>query len=111
MVCINDIPMDVWVVILRFVNKHNLINTFNKLLISRAINIPLPEKLNTFWIVVSQSRYIDTQESFDCMPDAQVSKHVFYQLKDMGIHEARASELVREANGNLYDALEILGWA
>lgn len=107
---ISEIPIDAWVVILRYIDKQNLIQTYNVLFASRAINIPFEEKLNTFWIVVSQSRCLDNSEDFDEMPDAQESKLVLGKLREMGVNELRAYELVRQANSNLYGAFDILGW-
>lgn len=105
-----DIPLDAWVIILRYIDKLNLISTYDKLFISRAICVPVKEKLNTFWIVISQSRYIDQMEYFDEMPDPMESKLTLYQLKKLGIVEERACELIRTANGSLIGALEIIGW-
>ena len=107
---INEIPIDAWVIILRFINKQNLIETFNILFAARAINIPRDEKLNTFWIVVSQSRFLDDVQEFDRMPDAYESKIILGKLKEMGINENRAYEVVRQANSNLDQAFQILGW-
>lgn len=53
-----------------------LINTYNKFFISRAINVPLTEKLNTFWIVVSQSGLMDV----DTMPDSMKCKNILSNL-------------------------------
>ena len=105
-----DIPLDAWVIILRHIDKFNLIPTYNKLFISRAICVPVKEKLNTFWIVISQSRYIDTIESFDEMPDSIESKIALHKLQQLGIGQERACELIRTANGSLSGALEIVGW-
>lgn len=107
---INDIPLDAWVVILRFIDKNNLIKTFNILFVSRAIKIPVKEKLNTFWIVMSQSRYLDTHEQFDEMPDSNEPKEVFRKLKEMGVDDSRAYQLVRQTEARLQDAFILLGW-
>ena len=105
-----DIPLDAWVIILRHIDKCNLIPTYNKLFFSRAICVPVQEKLNTFWIVISQSRYIDKIESFDEMPDSMESKIALHKLQQFGIGQERACELIRTANGSLNGPLEIVGW-
>ena len=107
---INDIPLDAWVVILRFIDKNNLIKTFNILFVSRAIKIPVKEKLNTFWIVMSQSRYLDTHEQFDEMPDSNEPKEVFRKLKEMGVDDSTAYHLVRQTDARLENAMILLGW-
>ena len=96
-----DIPLDAWVIILRHIDRFNLIPTYNKLFISRAICVPIKEKLNTFWIVISQSRYIDKIESFDEMPDSMESKIALHRLQQLGIDKERACELIRTANESL----------
>ena len=107
---IHDIPLDAWVIILRHIDKFNFIPTYEKLFISRAICVPVKEKLNTFWLVISQSRYIDRIESFDEMPDPMESKIALCKLQELGIGEDRACELIRTANGSLMGALELVGW-
>ena len=103
---IHVIPIDAWVVILRFINKHDLVHTYNILFRSRAINVPIWEKLNTFWIVVSQSRMLDSCTEFDDIPNIYETKSVFAKLKDMGLHEDRASEIIRSVNGNVYQVFD-----
>ena len=97
MITLCDIPIDAWVVILRHVNKKKLINTYNKLFISRAINVPLTEKLNTFWMVVSQSRLMDVEE-FDTMPDSMKCKNILSNLMKDGVDEKKACEMIRMMN-------------
>lgn len=108
---IEDIPLDAWVIILRHINKQNLIEIYDILFASRAIKVPVQEKLNTFWIVVSQSRYLDElDQEFDQMPDPSESKVVLRTLQEMGLHKDRAYEVVRQACSNLDNAFQILGW-
>lgn len=109
MVHLCDIPIDVWVVVLRHVDKQNIIDTYNKLFISRAINIPLKEKLNTFWIVVSQSRQMDFDNEFDIMPDSTIPKMMLLELKKNGMDEAEAMKVIRDMNGNdVNETLQLL---
>jgi len=54
-----DIPMDTWVIILRFINRKDLVSTFNCLFDADIFNIPEKYRLDTFWVVMSQARYLD----------------------------------------------------
>jgi predicted transcriptional regulator len=110
MTTIDDVPMDAWVIILRHVNRNNLIDMYNRLIISRAIRIPLEERLNTFWVVVSQARYLEQLEMMSPMPHANDAKLMLTKLVEYGINENYACELVRRTNADIHHAFELLGW-
>jgi hypothetical protein len=109
-VTIQDLPLDAWVVVLLNIDRNNLLHVFNHLIQSRAINIALSQKLNTFWIVMSQARlytYIEPiDDNFPHVNDYKTSHRV---LCDMGFTNDVAYEAVRYSNGNIEGALSFLG--
>ena len=103
------IPLDAWVIILRFINKDNLVDTFNNLFDSNVFDIPETLRLDTFWVVISQARYLDKEDlAFDI--DPSVPKHAYEKLVEFGIHSEKACDLIRHTNGDLYSCFELLGW-
>lgn len=109
-ITIHDIPLDAWVVILRFISRTALIDTFNKLFYSRIINVPLKSKLETFWIVISQARYLDAQMEEEFAEDVQLWKKNCQQLVEMGIEKSSAVDLLRKTNGDIQAIFVLLGW-
>tara|TARA_B100001778_G_C18486769_1_gene583058 strand:+ start:86 stop:424 length:339 start_codon:yes stop_codon:yes gene_type:complete len=110
MTTIFDIPLDAWVIILRFIDKKNLVETFNRLFASRILDIPNSFRIDTFMIVVSQARYLDTKEEECPEINAIVHRNSFDKLVDMGVEKNRASILVQESNGDLEHAMFLIGW-
>jgi len=109
MVPIYLIPLDAWVIILRFINKNNLVDTFNNLFESNVFDIPERLRLDTFWVVIAQARYLDKEElTFDI--DTSGSKYAYEKLIEIGIHSEKACHLIRHTNGNLNSCFEMLGW-
>jgi hypothetical protein len=108
---IHDIPLDTWTRIMLFVNPNTLVETFDILYEANVFNIPDTERLNTFWIIIAQARHINiSKDVFDVFPDAKSAKWAYSTLKDLGLNEAYAIELVRQTNANLQAAFTILGW-
>ena len=105
-----DIPLDAWVVIMRYIDRNNLVKTYNNIFGSNALNIPTREKLNTFWILVSQARMLDKLEEICELPNVDFFKQTFSKLTEMGMHKDQALNIVRASNGNLEKAFRILGW-
>jgi hypothetical protein len=107
-----DIPLDAWIVILRFIDKQNLVETFNKLFDSEILNIPQQCRIDTFWIVVSQSRYIDECEKEVELPEPNglIHKNCLDKLVEMGVNKESALNVVRKTNGDFHGAMEVLGW-
>lgn len=107
-----DIPLDAWVVILRFIDKQKLVDTFNKLFVSQILNIPAQCRIDTFWIVVSQSRYLDSCEKEVELPEPNsfVHQSCFNRLTEMGVNHERALNVIRETNGDFQGAMGFLGW-
>ncbi len=107
-----DIPLDAWVVILRFIDKQKLVDTFNKLFDSRILNIPAQCRIDTFWIVVSQSRYLDECEKEVELPEPNslVHRNCLDKLTEMGVNRDYALNVVRATNGDFQGAMGFLGW-
>ena len=107
-----DIPLDAWVVILRFVDKQKLVDTFNKLFDSQILNIPEQCRIDTFWIVVSQSRYLDQCEKEIELPEPNgfVHQNCLAKLVEMGVNREHALNVVRATNGDFDGAMGFLGW-
>ena len=104
---IQDLPVDVWVIVMKHVQNQKLLETFDTLFLSRAINIPAKYKLDTFWIVVSQ-RHMEQIEEKTMFPDVDMFKDTFQKLREMGVSFDKASHAVRIANGKLDDAVHYL---
>ena len=110
---ITDLPLDAWVVILMHVDNNNLLQSFNVLVKSRAINIPLKYRLDTFWTVMSQARYLSQKTKVEeevAFPDADLYKTSFEKLRGMGVPVDQASDVVGRAYGDIEGAMMILGW-
>lgn len=110
---ITDLPLDAWVVILIHIDSTNLLKIFNTLFKSRAINISLKYKLDTFWIVMSQARYLShivKLEKEATFPDVGLYKTSFETLVDMGVPADTASYAVGRAYGDIQGAMLMLGW-
>ena len=65
---IEDLPVDVWVIIMKHAQNQMFLDTFNTLFLSGALNIPAKYKLDTFWIVVSQrhAQQIEERSNTGC---------------------------------------------
>ena len=109
---ITDLPLDAWVIVLMYVDNNNLLESFNVLVNSRAINIPLKYRLNTFWTVMSQARYLSQKkiEKEISFPNSDIYKSSFGKLIDMGVPIDKASDAVGRAYGNIEEAMKKLGW-
>lgn len=115
---IHDIPLDIWVIIMRFINSNEIVQTFENLFSSDIFNIPEINKLDAFWIVVSQARYMDTQEKqlIDWANDNQTDEIIrthctFNKLIDMGLNSEQAREVTIHSFGHLDAAINLLGWS
>lgn len=112
---IRDIPLDAWVIVLKFINPELLVQTFHNLFYSTALNIPERYKMDAFWIVVAEARHaadrsmlVNSREDFLC------DLHLYHSCRDtlieMGVHSENATRLARDSNGSLDAAFSILGW-
>lgn len=115
---IHDIPLDIWVIIMRFINSNEIVQTFENLFLSNIFNIPEINKLDAFWIVVSQARYMDNQEKqlIDWANDNQTDEIIrthctFNKLIDMGLNSEQAREVTIHSLGHLDAAIHLLGWS
>tara|TARA_B100000787_G_C16163905_1_gene282842 strand:- start:881 stop:1276 length:396 start_codon:yes stop_codon:yes gene_type:complete len=113
MTTIQDLPLDTWVIVMLNVHRDDMLNSFNKLISCQAIKIPLYERLNVFWVVMSQARMYDkTQELGDMFVnahDAGMFKNIRDRLHEMGFSSEATIDAVRYSNGNLENAFDYLG--
>ena len=107
---VHDIPVDAWVIILRYIDRHKLVETFDILFESDIFGIPKELKIDTFWIVISQARLLDQQIHSEPNLDASHIRLLFNKLKEFGFNDDAASDLVRNSNGQFSNALTMLGW-
>lgn len=107
---IHRIPLDAWVIILRYIDKQRLVQTFYHLFNSNVFAIPLKNRTDTFWIVVSQARHLDRLEEALPSPDSSVVRRYFAHLTDMGVPAEQASDILRRSEGDFDFALDLLGW-
>lgn len=105
---IQNLPLDIWVIVLLNIDEKRLLETFNKLVNCQAINIPLTQRLDTFWIVVSQARLYNVGDGGNEFPDSLTIRQSFEKLCDMGFDGEIASEALRYSIGNLEHALDYL---
>jgi hypothetical protein len=113
MTSIQDLPLDAWVVVMLNVHDNDMLNSFNKLINCQAIHIPVSERLNAFWIVMSQARiYNAAKKSIDLFSetcDADAFKSIYDKLHEMGFDSDATMNAVRHSNGKLEAALDYLG--
>ena len=108
---IRNIPLDVWSTIMIFIDPQDLVATYEKLYESNILNIDEKERLSTFWILMSLARISNVHmEKFEELPDSRMYVDSFEKLKDMGLPIEQARKIVEQAQGNLQDAFDILGW-
>lgn len=100
-----DLPLDVWVIVMRHISNDQLLATFNTLYLSGALNVPVRCKLDAFWIVVSQARHLRQMQEAALFPDVGLYQHAFTQLREMGVSVEDASRAVSVSNGSLDDAM------
>lgn len=102
---IEALPLDVWVIVMRHIGSDRLLETFNTLFSSRALNVPVRYKLDTFWIIVSQARHLYGMEEQALFPNVDTYRTTLQQLQEMGVSREDASRAVSISNGNLDDAM------
>lgn len=102
---IDQLPLDAWVVIMMHIDNNDLLRTFDTLILSRALNIPLKYRLDTFWIIVSQARYLGRVDSESSFPDIELYRESLHQLQEMGVSSAEAAEAVSVSNGTFEGAV------
>lgn len=102
---IDQLPLDAWVIIMMHIDNKDLLRTFDTLILSRALNIPLKYKLDTFWILVSQARYLGLVDLESPFPDVEMYRESFHQLQEMGVSSTEASEAVGVSNGTFEGAV------
>lgn len=107
---IHSIPLDTWTRIMLFLDETDLVNNFEILFKANVFDIPESERLNTFWIITSQARYMRSMEEFSSFPDHNCVKHTFNTLINFGLTDEYACQIVRESNGSILHAMTILGW-
>jgi len=112
---VHTIPLDAWVVILRFVDRQNLVHTFNCLFDANIFDIPEKNRIDTFWVVMSQARYLDTIEAMSKEmpvpePNGTEIKSLYQKLVEMGVNSEKASDVLRQSNGDFVVTMQILGW-
>lgn len=107
---VSDIPLDAWVVILRHIDRHNLVRVFDDCFDANVFGIDKKDRMNTFWIVMAQARLLDQEEMpvFDIDPTPYVSTR--NRLLDFGLPPDRVAEVVRQSQGDFDVALHLLGW-
>lgn len=107
---ISDIPLDVWVIILRYIDRHNLVRVFDCCFDANVFGISEKERVNTFWTVMTQARLLEQQE----MPDFNIDPTPFLstrdRLLDFGLPAEQVADVVRRSHGNFENALLLLGW-
>ena len=95
------------------VEDNDMLNSFNKLINCQAINIPIFERLNTFWIITSHVRLYNNERESDEMfvdpHDPEIYKNIYNKLHEMGFNETVAMNAVRRSEGRLNVALAHLG--
>ena len=106
---IHNIPLDAWIIILRFIDKQALVETFNNLFSSNIFNIPEKYKLDTFWLVVSQARYMDYEDILN-LERSYMFRANSMKLMEMGVDRETTYTILRETHGHLLAAFERLGW-
>ena len=113
MTSIQDLPLDAWVVVMLNVHENDMLNSFNKLINCQAIHIPVSERLNTFWIVMSQARMYNAANKsanlFLNTCDADAFRSIYDKLHEMGFDSDVTINAVRHSNGKLEAALDYLG--
>lgn len=104
------IPLDAWVVILRYVNRHNLVEVFDNCFHANVFGVRTQDRVDTFWIVMTQARLLDEEgmPGFDL--DATPFHTTFRTLLEFGVCVDSAKDLVRRGNGSLDAAMHMLGW-
>lgn len=107
------IPLDAWATIMLFVDEQNLISTFDTIYSSGAINISEGERLNTFWTLMSLAKLKMNEKnvqkpSFSL--DSSYHVETFRKLREMGVHSEKAYSVIRQTDGTLDGAFELLGW-
>ena len=113
MTTIQDLPLDAWAIVMLNVKDNDMLNSFNKLINCQAINIPISERLNTFWIITSHARLYnnekESEEMFIDHEDPEMFKNIYHKLYEMGFNETVAMNAVRRSEGSLHLALAHLG--
>ena len=110
---IAQLPLDAWVIVMLHIDASNLLHVFNCLFCARAIAVPLSSKLDAFWIVVSQARCLQATASRERavpFPDVQSYRTAHEMLSDMGLHVDVIRDVVDTADGDVYQAMWLLGW-
>lgn len=90
---------------MKYIDNNKLLKTFNILFLSQAFNIPLRYKLDTFWTIISQARYLEKLEEETLFPDVDMYRNTFKQLREMGVSSDNASNAVGISNGNIDSAI------
>jgi hypothetical protein len=108
---IHVIPLDAWANIMVFIDDQDLTNTFHVLCDSGVLNVDERERLNAFWILMSLARIrMKEQETPSLVPDGREYAKSFAILREMGMHKETAEHILRQGDGTLKSAFEILGW-
>lgn len=105
---ISALPLDVWVIIMKYIDNDKLLSTFNVLCLSQALNVPCRHRLDAFWTIISQARYLAKCEEEASFPNVEAYQHTFRQLREMGVSVEDASHAVSVSNGNMDDAMSHL---
>ena len=108
-----DIPLDAWANIMLFVDERNLTITFDILYSSGVFGVEESERLNTFWILVSLAKLhhqaMNSRTSF--IETNNEHAQTFAKLCEMGLHKEKAASIIRQTDGTLHHAFQILGWS
>ena len=107
---ISDIPLDAWVVILRYINRHDLVEVFNNCFDANVFGIANKDRMDTFWIVMTQARLLDKEEMPESCIDPTPYRCTHERLREFGLSVDRVSEIVRQSNGDFETAMYMLGW-
>lgn len=114
MTTIHDIPLDAWATIMLYVDSQNLVQTFQLLEESNALNIDKRYSLDVFWILVNLARLQSRHDVVKDLPQPDIDSNRFMfsftTLKEMGLDSETARYYVEHSHGNLQHALFLLGW-
>lgn len=107
-VSIADVPIDAWVYVMRHVKSAEFVGTFNNLFAANAFQVPLHERTNIFWQIMSQCKYCGKESIQEMpLPNGILLREALATLIEMGVSKGRAEDALRQ-QGDLHGALIVL---
>lgn len=110
---LTDIPLDIWTKIMFFMNDDDrLVEHFEALYMSGVFAVPVDNKLDLFWNVVSEAnRREGNRDSLPVLPPCREKLIACIdKLSEMGLGMDECVRVAQLTNGELQSALYILGW-